>query len=111
MNTSHSGVAASVMIVSSKGRGSCGAIRGDALLGGIGGGRLAHPGALGLSLPAMLHALAVAGAVAGQHALELVPVDGPVLPVAGRLVEAKVRIGDREAEVMRLRHGGVEKFL
>src|SRR5215470_16205960 len=48
---------------------------------GIGGRGLAHPGALVMRLAARGEAIAVARAVAGQHLLELGPVDLAVPPV------------------------------
>src|SRR5690349_3644531 len=79
MKTSHSGVFG-VAILISLFRG----LRGLTLraLGRISGRRLAHPGALVVRLAARGHAIAVAGAVAGEHLLELSPVDFAVAPVA-----------------------------
>src|ERR1700742_4985696 len=55
-------------------------------LRGIGGRRLAHPGAVIVRLAPRRHALAVAGAVAGEHLLELAPVDLAVTPVTVRIL-------------------------
>src|SRR5882757_7622728 len=49
---------------------------------GIGGGRLAHPGAIVMRLAPRGEAIAVAGAVAGQHLIEFFPIDRAVFPVA-----------------------------
>src|SRR5262249_37830994 len=54
---------------------------------------------------------AIARAVALHHAPELIPVDGPDLPVAGGLVVAERRVGDREIDRRRLAHGEVDETL
>ena len=64
---------------------------------GMGERRLAHPGAVRVRIAPLLHALPVARAVAGDHALELGPVDLAEFPVPGRLVELQRRI--RESSV------------
>ena len=46
---------------------------------------------------------ALHGAVAAQHAPELVPVDRAEVPVAGLLVPAQVGVGQRQAEALGLR--------
>src|SRR3569832_2315407 len=78
MKTSHSGVFGVDMLISL----FCG-LGGLALraLCRISRGGLAHPGALFMSLATRCHAVAVAGAVAGEHLLELAPVDFAVAPV------------------------------
>src|ERR1051326_9593941 len=73
--------------------------------------RLAHPGAVLVRLAARPHALAVARPVAGDHPLELVPIDLAEAPTPACLVELQFRIGDREAEIMRLRDRGIDEFL
>src|SRR4051812_10131372 len=89
----------------------CG-LQGSALpaLFGIGQRGLAHPGAVVMRLAPRREAVAVAGAVAGQHLLELFPVDRAVLPVAvGILLHAG--IGNRQAQELRLRDSGIDEFL
>src|SRR2546430_1790166 len=57
----------------------------------IGQRRLAHPGAVVMCLPPRREAVAIAGAVAGQHLLEFFPVDRAVFPVAvGTLLHAGI---------------------
>src|SRR3954451_20723097 len=79
MKTSHSGVFGVDMLISL----NSGRLLGFALppFLGIGGGCLAHPGAILMCLAPRRHAIAVAGTIAGQHLLELVPVDGAVDPM------------------------------
>src|SRR4051794_29275673 len=83
MKTSHSGVFG-VAILISLFRGLCGlTLR---TLGGIGGGGFAHPRALVVRLAARGYAVAVAGAVAGEHLLEFGPVDLAIAPVPLRIL-------------------------
>src|SRR5689334_13946532 len=77
---------------------------------GIGGRRLAHPGAVSVRLAPRRHALAVAGAVAGEHLLEFAPVDLAVTPVSFRILR-HAGIGNGEPEEFCLRHGRVDEFL
>src|SRR5215510_11438822 len=110
IKTSHSGVFGVVIPASS-----------ELLFGGlrrlptlalfrIGGGRLTHPRAVGMRLAPRRHAVAVAGAIARQHRFEFGPVDLAISPVTvGVLLH--VRIGNAEAEVVRLRHRGIDEFL
>src|SRR5262245_43219785 len=77
---------------------------------GISGRRLAHPGAVVMRLPARREALAVARAVAGQHLLELGPVDLTVAPVAVGILR-HAGIGNGQPQELRLRHGGIDKLL
>src|SRR5579883_671359 len=79
MKTSHSGVFGVAMNLSLLCR--LGGVAISAFLG-IGRGCFAHPGAIVMSLAARGHSVAVAGPVAGQHLLELGPVDLAVAPVA-----------------------------
>src|SRR5579872_121795 len=78
MKTSHSGVFGVAITISLLGR-----LRGVTIstLLGISAGCFAHPRAVVMGLAARGHAVAVAGAVAGQHLLELGPVDLAVAPV------------------------------
>src|SRR6185369_14442757 len=78
MKTSHSGVFGVAIVISLFGR-----LRGLATraLGGVASCRLAHPGALVVRPAARGKPIAVAGAVAGEHLLELGPVDLAVAPV------------------------------
>src|SRR6476620_9143663 len=79
MKTSHRGVFG-VAIAISLFRGLCElAMR---PLPGIGGCRFAHPGAFFMRLAPRRDPVAVAGAVAGQHLVELAPVDLAVAPAA-----------------------------
>src|SRR5947209_5123352 len=64
-----------------------------------------------MGLSALLHALAVAGAVASEDLAELLPVDGAEGPVAGGLVEAQLRVRKDKPEMQTLRHGRVDEFL
>src|SRR5882757_4077264 len=73
---------------------------------GIGQCGLADPGAFLVRLAPRRQPVAVAGAVAGQHRVELAPVDRAVFPVAG-FVLLHAGIGNRKPEELRLRHGGV----
>src|SRR6185436_4633502 len=73
--------------------------------------RLPYPGAVLVRPRARAHALPVAGAVPGQHALELAPVDLAVAPVSGLLVELQLRVREGEAEVVALRHGRIDELL
>src|ERR1700761_5577139 len=52
----------------------------------ISSSRFAHPGALIMRLAPRRHPVAVAGAVAGKHLLELAPVDLAVTPVPLRIL-------------------------
>ena len=71
-------------------RDDLGVLRGGArpLLACMCGGSLAHPLARLMGRTACLEALAVAGAVALEHCVELAPVDGADVVVLGRLVPA-----------------------
>src|SRR5215475_15884581 len=75
-------------------------LRGRALppLRGKGCRRLAHPGAVLMRLAPGGKPVAVAGAIAGEHLLELVPVDGTVTPMPV-LVLLQLGIGNGEAEI------------
>src|SRR5882757_3459929 len=79
MNTSQSGVFGVAMVISLFRRLRMLAL--PALLG-IGRRRLAHPGAVVMGLVPRRQPVAVAGAVAGEHLIELFPVDRAVFPVA-----------------------------
>src|ERR1700722_15112834 len=59
----------------------------------VGEGGLADPGALVVGRLTLGEALGVAGAVAGYHGLELVPVDRAEVVVAARLVPAPLGVG------------------
>src|SRR3569832_2576265 len=107
MKTSHSGVCG-VAILISLFRG----LRDLTLraLCGIGSCRFAHPGALIMRVAARRHTVAIAGAVAGEHLLELGPVDLAVAPVPIRILR-HVRVGNGEAEILRLGHGRIDELL
>src|SRR5665647_1867883 len=62
-------------------------------------------------LAARRKAVAVAGAVAGEHRIEFVPVDRAVLPMPRRLILLHVGVGNHETEILRLRHRGIDEFL
>src|SRR5689334_6183544 len=68
---------------------------------GIGSRRLAHPGALVMRLAPRRQPIAVARAVAGQHLIELAPVDRAVAPVTFRILR-HAGIGNGQAEELRL---------
>src|SRR6185437_12538226 len=107
IKTSQSGMFGVAMIVSLLRRLQCGAL--PALLG-IGGCRLAHPGALVMRLAPRGEPFAIARAVTREHLVELGPVDRAVHPIAvGILLHAG--IGNGQAQKLRLRHGGVDEFL
>src|SRR3954451_12125179 len=55
--------------------------------------------------------LAIARTVAGEYAAELIPVNRSEFPVAGGLVVAKQLVGECQAEVMALRHCGIDEPL
>src|SRR5437762_3054633 len=76
----------------------------------ISGGRLAHPGAVLMRLAPRGEAVAVAGAVTGEHLLELGPVDLAIAPVPVGILR-HAGIGNNEAEILRLRHGRIDEFL
>src|SRR5215208_1923488 len=101
MNTSQSGH--SRLMSGSQGAGG-------ALLG-MGERGLADPGTLLPGVDACLQALAVAGAVAPDDLVELVPVDLAEVVVAALLVPLQLRIGDGEAQKVGLRHGLVDEAL
>src|SRR6476661_417749 len=106
MKTSHSGVFGVAIAISLLCRLCSSTLR---ALCGIASCRLAHPGALIVRLAACRDAIPVAGTVAGEHLLELGPVDLAVAPVPGVLNHAG--IGNGQAEILRLRHGGVDELL
>src|SRR5580692_11500636 len=81
------------------------------LLGRVGEGGLADPGALVVGRPAAGEALGVAGAVARDDGLELVPVDRAEVVVAALGVPAEVRIGQGDAEPLGLRDRHVDEAL
>src|SRR4051794_34652946 len=103
MKTSHSGVFGVAIVISLPCRLSSLARRG---LGGIAFCRLADPGAFIVRLTARSHPVTVARAVAGEHLLELGPVDLAVAPVPIRILN-HAGIGNGEAEISRLRYGGI----
>src|SRR4051794_4068639 len=97
MKTSQSGMFGVATMVS-----LFGGLRALALpaLFGIGGRRLAHPGAVVMGLAPRRQPVAVAGTVAGQHLIEFFPVDRAVFPITiGILLHAG--IGNREPEELR----------
>src|SRR5229473_2435791 len=110
MKTSHSGVFG-VAIVTSLNiyRGLRRSLAALAFVG-IGLRRLAHPRAFVMRLAPRRQPVAVARTVAGEHLIEFVPVDRAVHPVAG-LVLLHAGIGNRQPEIMRLRHRRIDEFL
>src|SRR5258707_11496675 len=78
MKTSQSGVFGVAMVISLFRR-----LRVRALLAlfGIGQRRVTHPGTVVMRLAPRRQPVAVAGAVAGQHLIELFPVDCAVFPI------------------------------
>src|SRR5215213_4629632 len=80
MKTSQSGVFGVAMTVPLSLFGGLRGLPAPAFLG-IGRGGLAHPGALVMRLAPRRQPVAVARAVAGQHLLELIPVDRAVFPM------------------------------
>src|SRR5262245_49336378 len=107
MKTFHSGVFG-VAIIASSSRG----LRRGSLSSflGMGSGSLAHPGAVLMRLPARRQPFAIAGAVAGEHLLELRPVDRAVAPMSVRIL-GHAGIGNGQPEILRLRDGGIDEFL
>src|SRR5215469_10924738 len=81
------------------------------VLGGVGRGRFPDPAARLVRRAPGLQSLRVAGALALQHGLELAPVDGAGEVVLAGLVPAQRRVGNREPEEFRLRHGDVDELL
>src|ERR1700681_5073362 len=75
---------------------------------GIGLRRFAHPGAFVMRLAPRREPVAVARSVAGQHLIEFLPVDFAVFPVPRPLVLFHAGIGNGEAQILRLRHGGID---
>src|SRR5437868_7742520 len=73
MKTSQSGVFGVAIMFSSNLFGSLRDVP-TLALPGVGSGRLAHPGAVVMRLAPRRQAVAVAGAVAGQHLIEFFPV-------------------------------------
>src|SRR4051794_35330126 len=83
-------------------------------LGAFGGMRqrcLAHPRTSLVSFGVHRHALAIAWPVAGEHALELGPVDLAVAPMAARLVERELGVRERQAQIAALRNRGIDELL
>src|SRR5437588_12449820 len=107
MKTSQSGMFGVAISISLLGR-----LQGRPLpaLLGISQRGLAHPGAVVMRLAPCRQTVAVAGPVAGKHLLELFPIDRAVFPVAC-IVLLHAGIGNRKAQKLRLRHGGVDEFL
>src|SRR5579859_4585181 len=64
---------------------------------GIGGCRLAHPGAVVVRFAPRRHTIAVARAVAGEHLLEFFPIDLAVAPVTFRILR-HAGIGNRQPQ-------------
>src|SRR6478672_1649418 len=71
---------------------------------------IAHPGAVVMRLAPRGETIAVTGAVAGQHLLELVPVDRAIFPVSVRVL-LHAGIGNRKPKELRLRHGSIDELL
>src|SRR3954467_5874542 len=94
MKTSHSGVFGVDMLISLNDLGRLLGFALPALLR-IGRGGFAHPGAVGMGLAPRRHAIAVAWTVAGQHLLELVPVDRTVDPMPLGILRHS-RVGNAE---------------
>src|ERR1700686_2035460 len=109
MKTSHKGVFGVAIIISSKLFGGLRDFSPPAFLG-VGLSRLAHPGAFVVVLAPRRKPIPVAGAVAGQHPLEFVPVDRAVFPMPiGVLRHAG--IGNRKSQKLRLRHRRIDELL
>src|ERR1700733_6593052 len=108
MKTSYSGQS---LLMPSLLKGSGDLRRAGALLGRVRRGRLAHPVSGVVSRPARLQALAVAGAVALEHRVKLVPVDRADEVVLRALVPAQLRVGNAQTEELCLRHGNVDELL
>src|SRR3712207_8118800 len=101
MNTSQRGH--SLFMSLSRGSGRLGP-RAGGLLFGMGFRRLAHPATVLVSLHASAQPLPVAGAVAVDDPVELVPVDLPKIVVAALLVPLQVRVRHGEAEIRSEEH-------
>src|SRR5450756_548853 len=72
---------------------------------------LPDPGALVVRRLTARDALGVARAVAGDHGLELGPVDGAEVVVAAFFVPPQLRVGQRDAELVRLGDAHVDEAL
>src|SRR5262245_47673181 len=94
-------------MTSRSGRGTCCGVA----FCGVRHGRLAHPAPVIVSLAACGEPLAIAGAVALEHFLELVPVDGAEAVVLRNLVPGELGIGHFEAQELRLRRREVDELL
>src|SRR3984893_5279016 len=85
--------------------------RAGALLPGVRGRRLAHPAPRLVGGAPRLEPFAVAGSVALDHRMKLVPVDRADQIVLRAGLPAQLPVGDREPEKLRLRHRDVDEFL
>src|SRR4051812_6927155 len=74
------------------------------LLRRIGVRRIAYPLPLFIGLHARAQALTVAGAVTGDHLIELVPVDLSEIVMPALRVPFEIRVGNGQAEILGLRH-------
>src|SRR5579872_1248078 len=108
MKTSHSGVFGVAMMISLSGRFGAGT---PSALFGVSRRCLAHPGAVFMRLAPRRDPVAIARAVAGEHLLELIPVDRAIFPMTGRFIQFHVVIGNDKAEILRLRHRRIDEFL
>src|SRR5262245_1265477 len=102
-NTSYRGQSFSLMPASSG--------RAPALFLGVCLRRFAHPASFFVRLPACRHALRVARSVAGDHVVELLPVDLAMPVVTGFRIPAQIGIRHLQAEVVSLRNGDVDELL
>src|SRR5699024_11384085 len=84
---------------------------GRALAIRVGGGRLADPGTIVECLTTALPPLDVAGALALDDGLELIPVELAVVVVAALLIPLQVRVLEVETPSLRLRNDHVDEAL
>src|ERR1700723_1211635 len=105
MNTSNKGQSLLMIFLSGRPR------RASPLLFGVRGSRLPHPIPVLVRLLTRFQPLAVAGAIAFQHGLELTPIDGAEAVVLTPLFPAQLRIGDRQPEKLGLGSGNVDELL
>src|SRR5471030_281542 len=111
IKTSHSGMFCVAIMTSLNS--CCGLSRCLSALAFLGVGKccLAHPRAFVMRLAPRRQTVAVTRTIAGEHLVELFPVDRAVFPGARRLILLHAGIWNGQAEVLHLRHGGIDELL